>query len=607
MLKYNKNVINNTNTLFQKDILILEKMVAYCKNNHQNNFLSNNVNQLYENFLKDNNNESYVKVLKNCLSLISIHEFFTQFVETLDDKKINLHQYSYSFMNSFVEKSMNELCDENIKKVNYKFNENLAIRIINLQVLAPEDLKKLVSNYNFDDYTKNNDFLNRIHSFQVMLQLLEVNPNFNPWTVITKDGNIETFWCTHVCALDHLIRKPTNKQTEFSEKVDYFIDNKKHWNHIYTSNTTNQDLKSRIFTFLVLDTKTQAFKRMKENINNLELSDYNLQVEDFIGSINDKSTLKDKFYKYGFFKLLESSNKKQTISSVEDFHSLINSNPKNIQYINTYKSFIKAYENIAKKNNDLDYENALLKVLNNQVKNIYTTGFYFSYKCYFPILSKYMDLPIDQLKEQVKKNHSNSYLTPFISFSSSTSNNSASSLNNLIEYMSTKNNINWNVKVEKDQCNLFASSLKAILQQEHISFRNTKLLNSTDNYFLNIFKNNLNEEEKIKTLEFIKNSWETDLLNPKQLQCYDSQYITFKSENKSIFVFLLQKMFEHIIEEKINIPSTLFDEKFSLLMDKFKKYNHSSIDELSITYNYLETLSSSMNLNGNKTKKSIKI
>ena len=94
MLKYNNNVINNTNTLFQKDILILEKMVDYCKNNHQNNFLSNNVNQLYENFLKDNNNESYVKVLKNCLSLISIHEFFTQFVETLDDKKLNLHQYS---------------------------------------------------------------------------------------------------------------------------------------------------------------------------------------------------------------------------------------------------------------------------------------------------------------------------------------------------------------------------------------------------------------------------------------------------------------------------------------------------------------------------------
>ena len=91
-----------------------------------------------------------------------------------------------------------------------------------------------------------------------------------------------------------------------------------------------------------MDTKTQAFTRMKENINNLELSDYNLQVE-------DKSTLKDKFYKYEFFKLLESSNKKQSISSVEDFHSLINSSPKNIQYINTYKSFI----NTIKKNNYL--------------------------------------------------------------------------------------------------------------------------------------------------------------------------------------------------------------------------------------------------------------
>ena len=63
----------------------------------------------------------------------------------------------------------------------------------------------------------------------------------------------------------------------------------------------------------------------------------------------------------------------------------------------------------------------------------------------------------------------------------------------------------------------------------------------------NIFKNNLNEEEKIKTLEFIKNSWETDLLNPKQLQCYDSQYITFKSENKSIFVyrFVIDKEYKY--------------------------------------------------------------
>jgi hypothetical protein len=441
------------------------------------------------------------------------------------------------------------------------------------------------------DIPNNKDYLNELmlatRTFPQMKQASNIF-NIDSWTVLTKETGTETLWPVYVWHMEnvYLIAK---QKTPFSNRADFFKENKSIFQNIKTDKTSNLDFQSR---FVFASCNVSNDHNYAELLRDLGIKNLNLNCIDYTVD-SEKQTLKERLLKFGKIKLINKFEKKQKIEIELD--KVITASPNRGYMISNKKAFLKQYlQNLS---DNINYTNLLESVL--ETKGRKYSNSLFEIKCYIPLKKQYLDKP----KEYWNGVKVGSLFFIDINDYDNTSDTSNKSFINLLEWISDKD-INWSKKTETGN---YLITDTIILTMQLSNERLITDLSNPNNLLLTVYKS-LSHFDKLEVLHQIKNEWKQiwDFANSTRHQ-QDILNTPYKKSSNT-FKFMMSFM-EDCLAENLIIDASFFDEKWEKIKQDILPYveHDESAKKFSVLSNTVELNSTLTVSEVKKSQKPIKL